>query len=307
MGMTLGRRARAVAVGLVVDAVVGDPPDRCHPVAWLGRGLAAWERRWWADARARGAAYALTGVGGALSTTVALRGTLGESGSLVAATAVAAGGRSLLQVAAGVGRMLEAGELEAARCRLRALVGRDCQELDEKELARAVVESVAENLSDAVVATALWGLLGGTGGVLVHRAANTMDAMVGHRSARHRRFGWAAARLDDLLAWPAARLTALLVAAASPARAGAVWKTVRRDAGAHPSPNAGVAEAAFAGALGVRLGGVNRYGGHQEVRPPLGDGPGPSPADVSRAVALARRTVAVTVALLLTVALVAGQ
>ena len=115
-----------------------------------------------------------------------------------------------------------------------------------------------------------------------------MDAMVGHRSERYARYGWASARLDDVAAWVPARVTAGLVAGCRPAAARAVWRTVRRDAGAHPSPNAGVAEGAFAAALGLRLGGPSRYGDRVERRPVLGDGRSPELADIGRAVALSR-------------------
>jgi adenosylcobinamide-phosphate synthase len=171
------------------------------------------------------------------------------------------------------------------------LVGRDPAGLDETEIARAVVESLAENLSDAVVATAVWGLLGGAPGALAHRASNTLDAMVGHRNVRYARFGWSAARLDDVLGWPASRATALLVALATPQRARAIWRTCRRDAAGHPSPNAGVAEAAFAAALDLRLGGTNRYRDAQETRSALGTGAAPTGPDIGRAVALVRRSI----------------
>jgi adenosylcobinamide-phosphate synthase len=161
------------------------------------------------------------------------------------------------------------------------------------------VESVAENTVDAVVAPALWAAVAGAPGVLAHRAANTMDAMVAHRNERYDRFGWAAARLDDAAAYVPARVTAVLVAACRPRAAGEVWRTVRRDAGAHPSPNSGVAEAAFAAALGVRLGGPSRYGDRVEQRPALGDGVPPAPEDIERAVILSRD---VTMALAATLA-----
>ncbi len=163
---------------------------------------------------------------------------------------------------------------------------------------RAVVESVAENTVDAVVAPALWGAVLGGAGALGYRAANTLDSMVGHRSPRYARFGTASARLDDALGWVPARATAVLVALVRPGRAGAVVTAVRRDAPAHPSPNAGVAEAAFAAALGVQLGGANRYGDRVEVRPALGDGPPPGRGDVGRAVALSRDVTLALAALL---------
>jgi adenosylcobinamide-phosphate synthase len=123
---------------------------------------------------------------------------------------------------------------------------------------------------------------------LGYRALNTMDAVVGHRSPRYARYGWASARLDDVAAWVPARVTAGLVAAVRPSRARLVLDVVRRDAPAHPSPNSGVAEAAFAAALGLRLGGENRYGDRVEVRPSLGDGRPAEPADIGRAVHLSR-------------------
>ncbi|MPY94244.1 MAG: cobalamin biosynthesis protein, partial [Acidimicrobiia bacterium] len=181
------------------------------------------------------------------------------------------------------GDVLVSGDLDGARELLPSLVGRDPSGLDEGEIARAVVESVAENCVDAVVAPALWGAALGAPGVLAHRALNTLDAMVGHHSPRYERFGWASARLDDAAAWVPARACALAVAVARPRRATDVLRAVRSQAPAHPSPNAGVAEAAFAAALGVRLGGANRYGPRLEVRPDLGSGRAPAAADIGRA------------------------
>ena len=160
--------------------------------------------------------------------------------------------------------------------------------LDEPELVRAVVESVAENTVDAVVAPALWAAVLGGAGALGYRAVNTLDAMVGHRSDRYQQYGWASARLDDAANWLPARATAALVAAVRPHAAADVWRTVRRDAPAHPSPNAGVAEAAFAAALGIQLGGTNRYGDRVEHRAPLGRGRPPDRHDIHHAVRLSR-------------------
>jgi cobalamin biosynthesis protein CobD/CbiB len=150
---------------------------------------------------------------------------------------------------------------------------------------------VAENTCDAVVAPLLWGAVAGVGGLLGYRAVNTLDAMVGHHNMRYERFGWAAARLDDVANLVPARLTAILAATLAPAVGGsgrAALRTVRRDGAAHPSPNAGRCEAAFAGALGVSLGGTNVYQGHAEQRGTLGDGPPPEPADLDRAIRLSR-------------------
>ena len=165
-------------------------------------------------------------------------------------------------------------------------MGRDPTWLDAGEVARATIESVAENTSDAVVAPLLWGAVAGPAGLLGYRALNTLDAMVGHRSPRYGRFGWAAARLDDAANLVPARVTALLAAAGSPRAALRAW---HRDARRHPSPNAGPVEASFAGALGVRLGGTNVYGDAVEDRGHLGDGRPPAPSDIPPAVRLADR------------------
>jgi adenosylcobinamide-phosphate synthase len=208
---------------------------------------------------------------------------------LALVTWAALGGRSLAEAGHQLAGAVRDGDLEAARRLAPTLVGRDPSGLDGPELCRAAVESVAENTADAVVGPLLWGALAGPAGVAAYRAANTLDAMVGHHSARYERFGWATARLDNLLTWPAARLGAGLTCVLAPlvgGEAGWAWRTLRRDGGAHPSPNAGRMEAAFAGALGVRLGGTNRYGDRVEQRPILGGGPAPGPDDVDRAVRL---------------------
>jgi adenosylcobinamide-phosphate synthase len=208
----------------------------------------------------------------------------------------------MLRTEAGsVRARLDAGDLDGARAALPALVGRDPTDLDASGVAAAVVESLAENTVDAVVAPALWGALGGAVGAGAYRAVNTMDAMIGHRSPRYARFGWGSARLDDVASYLPARVTALLVCAARPSRTREVARAVRRDAPAHPSPNAGIAEAAFAAALGVELGGPLRYGARREDRPRLGTGPRPGADDIGRAVRLADH-----VELLLAVSLAAG-
>jgi adenosylcobinamide-phosphate synthase len=280
-------RAPAVAVGLLADQLLGEAPLRPHPVAVFGAAMGALERASYADRRWPGARYAAAGTAVGWGTGVIV-------GSTAAATYVAVAGRALLEAAGAVALPLAEGDLATARRRLPALVGRDPTGLDGPEIARAVVESLADNTVDAVVAPCLWAAAAGAPGALAYRAVNTLDAMVGHRSARYRNFGWASARLDDLAGWVPARVTAALVAAVRPERAGAVWRTVWADAASHPSPNAGVAEAAWAAALGVRLGGTNRYGERVEVRPPLGAGPPPAVADITRAAALSRD---VTVAL----------
>jgi len=272
-----------VAAGLVADRLFGEPrlPQGWHPVSLFGRAMRAVEKELWRDEVGAGALHAAAGVAVGVAAGSAL-------GSTAAAVYLAAAGRALGDAALAVAGALEDGDLDAARSRLPALVGRDPAGLDEKEIARAAVESVAENTVDAVVAPALWGLVAGAPGALGYRAVNTMDAMVGHRSVRYQRYGTAAARLDDVAGWVPARVCAGLVACVRPRRARAVWDAVRLDAPAHPSPNAGVAEAAFAAALGLRLGGENRYGDRVELRPPLGDGRPAEVGDIARDVRLSR-------------------
>lgn len=279
------RRGRAVALGLVADALLGEPPVRPHPVALFGRAVRTLEHRTYRDARAAGVLHAAAGtaVGAAAGAFV---------GSTAVTTYVAVAGRALWEAAGEVAVALDRGELDEARRLVPNLVGRDPAALDEKELARATVESVAENTVDAVVAPALWAATAGAPGALACRAVNTLDAIVGHRSPRYERFGWASARLDDAAAFVPARITAALVALVRPRSAGAVWDCVRRHAPAHPSPNSGVAEAAFAAALGLRLGGESRYGNRIEVRPPLGTGRPAEPEDIGRAVRLSQHVTA---------------
>lgn len=274
-------RALAVAGGLLADRVLGEPPISPHPVAAFGSMMRGVERRVYGDDRAHGTLHTAVGVG-----TGALAGAL--VGSTAVATYLAVAGRALGDAAAAVAEALDDGDLEAARARLPALVGRDTASLDEKEVARAAIESVAENTVDAVVAPALWGVVAGAPGALAYRAVNTLDATVGHRSPRYLHFGWASACLDDFAGWVPARLTAALVAAVRPRACAAIARAVRRDAPRHPSPNAGVAEAAFAAALDLRLGGPTAYTGRLELRPPLGDGRPPEAADIGRAVQLSR-------------------
>jgi adenosylcobinamide-phosphate synthase len=216
-----------------------------------------------------------------------------------AATFVALGGTSLSRTGHQMAGLLDAGDVVGARRLLPSLCGRDPAVLDSAGLARAALESVAENTSDAHVAPVMWAAVGGVPAVLVYRGANTLDAMVGRRSPRYARFGWAAARFDDAANFAAARLTALLVAACAPAVGGSPAGAVRawrRDAARHPSPNAGVVEAAFAGALGVRLGGPTQYAHELEIRPTLGDGRAPHVSDLGRAVRLSRIVQAAAVA-----------
>ncbi len=293
----LRRRAAAVACGLMIDRVAGEPPAPVHPVAIFGRLMEAFERRCYADTRGAGAVYTASGV--------ALGFTVGSICPLALVVGCTAAGRELRRVASEVRDAVVADDVGHARARVSALVGRDPSQLDHSGLAAAVIESLAENTVDAVVAPVWWAMTGGRRAAAAYRAVNTMDAMVGHRSTRYERFGWASARLDDAANYVPARLTAALVALVRPASAVAVRHAVLRQAPEHPSPNAGVAEAAFAAVLGVELGGPLRYGDRDEERPRLGWGPRPTAADIDRALTLASHVELALLGLLVALALAA--
>ncbi|MEU2433099.1 cobalamin biosynthesis protein [Streptomyces sp. NPDC007861] len=304
--------ACGAAAGLAGDLLFGDP-RRGHPVAAFGRAATVVERALWRDHRGWGALHTVVCAGGAwaagaLATASVRRSRAASVALTAAATWAVVGGTSLGREARAIGGALAAGDIDAARERLPHLCGRDPHSLDGAGIARAVVESVAENTSDAVVGALVWGAVGGVPGLVAFRAVNTLDAMVGHKSARYRRFGWASARLDDTAGWPGARLTAALAAVAGGDPRGAV-RAWRADAAKHPSPNAGPVEASFAGALGVRLGGTLAYAGRVEHRPVLnGDhGRDVEVADIERAVRLSRRVTALTLAACAGARLVAGR
>lgn len=274
-------------------------------MAGFGTGAARLETHTYADSRGAGALHTGLLLGG-----LAGLGWVAGRGDRIwvtaAATYVALGGTSLNRVGHQMSRLLTTDDVAGARRLLPSLCGRDPAALDASGLTRATVESLAENTSDAQVAPLYWAAIGGVPGVLVYRGANTLDAMIGHRSPRYHHFGWAAARFDDLLNYVPARLTGVLAVLCAPVVGGspvAALRAWRRDAARHPSPNAGVAEASFAGALGVRLGGPTQYAHQLEIRPTLGDGRIPGVADVARAVRLSRavQAAAAAVAVLLAV------
>ncbi len=285
------RRARAtgLALGVLADAVLADP-RRFHPVAGYGRFAAGTERLLWRDSRGAGVAYTALCVGVPVATAVLARRRVPETLLTAVATWTVLGGTSLGREANLMARHLKDGDLPGARARLSHLCARDPAGLGEKELTRATVESVAENTGDAVVAPLLWGAVAGVPGLVGYRAVNTLDAMVGYRSTRYAKFGWASARLDDVANFLPARVTGALTVPA----AGVVGGSARRSARAlgadrrnHPSPNAGWCEAAAAGALDVRLGGTNSYAGANQTRGTLhAAGREPEVADIDRAVRL---------------------
>lgn len=294
----LSARATGLAVGVALDAVLGDP-RRHHPVAWFGTWASRVEKVLYADSRQAGARYLMATVGPWLLTALTLertsRRTWWAHAAVTAATTWAAlGAHSLVTEGRTMARHLESGDLPAAREQLPHLCGRDPRDLGPDELARATVESLAENTNDGVVCTLWWGAVAGIPGIVTHRAVNTLDAMVGHRSPRYARFGSASAVTDDVLAWIPARLTALFACVSAPVVHGSPARSARvvlADGSHHPSPNGGWCEAAWAGALGVTLGGRNVYAGRVEERGLLGTGPRPGATAVRRA---ARLVAAVT-------------
>lgn len=288
----MNARTTGLILGYLADRILGDP-RRWHPVSGFGKLARATENVLYADNRAAGTVFATALVGSAtalgyLADRATREKPLLATAVTAAATWVVLGGRSLDVEARTLDAQLRRDDLAAARQQITHLVGRDPTHLDGNDIARATIESVAENTSDAVVAPLWWGALLGPAGLLGYRAANTLDARVGHRTPRFERFGWASARLDDVLNLGPARLTAVLAVAFGNDRAGAV-RAWRRDARKHPSPNAGPVEAAFAGALGIMLGGTNVYHGIVEDRGTLGDGHSPVPADIGRTARLASK------------------
>ncbi len=291
--------AAGIVVGALADGLLGDP-RRWHPVAGFGRAAGALERALYAPSRVRGAVFATVCVvaAGSAGRVLGRAGALGVAG----ATWAALGGRSLAAVGESMADALEAGDVDAARALVPSLCGRDPAALDEAGICRAAIESIAENTSDAAVAPLLAAAVAGAPGVLAYRAVNTLDAMVGYRTERYQEFGWASARCDDAANYLPARVAGVLAVVCGP-RPVAAARAWRDDARNHPSPNAGVVEASFAGALGLTLGGPTAYRGYVEQRPTLGRGRPPGVGDLRAAVRLSRRVrvgalaVAVAVAL----------
>lgn len=288
----MSARVAGLLIGYAADRLLGDP-QRLHPVAGFGSAAAALERRLYADSRLRGVVHATVLVGGAVALGVAAErftvSPVTRTLATAAATWTVLGGRSLEREAHAVHAYLASGDLPGARGQVKRLVGRDTDDLDASEISRAVVESVAENTSDAVVAPLVWGAIAGMPGLLGYRAVNTLDAMVGHHNPRYERYGWASARFDDLVNLPGSRLAGTLTSLVG-GRLPAASRAWRRDASKHPSPNAGVVESTFAGSLGVRLGGTNRYYGSRiEQRAVMGDGRPVAPGDILAANLIARR------------------
>ncbi|QJD18478.1 adenosylcobinamide-phosphate synthase CbiB [Paracoccus sanguinis] len=290
--------AAAMALALALDAVMGWP-DRLyarigHPVTWIGRLISALEARlnrggMWRR-RVAGAACVAVVLAVAVAPAVLAQRLLPQGLAGVVVAAILAwplvAVRSLYDHVGAVARPLAARDLEAARRAVALIVGRDPARLDAAGVARAGIESLAENASDGVVAPLIWGAVLGLPGLAAYKAANTLDSMIGHRSARYEDFGKAAARLDDLMNLVPARLTGVLFAVAS-TRPRAALGVMARDARRHRSPNAGWPEAAMAGALGIRLSGPRTYGTTVAEEPWVNAGaPDPGAAGMGAALAL---------------------
>lgn len=304
-------------LALLLERIFGYPPPLKaigHPVIWMGRLIAGLDLRLnrGEGRKLKGMAMLAILLAATAAVTIGLRLALGLipfgwvieailSTSLLAQKEL---GRAVRAVADALAHSLEAGRRQVSQ-----IVGRDPQNLDEAGVSRAAIESLAESASDGVIAPLFWLILGGLPGIALYKAVNTADSMVGHLTERHRDFGWAAARLDDVVNWIPARLTALLVAGAAfwvkGAEAERAWTTALRDAKKHASPNAGWPEAALAGALGFSLGGPRAYDGEVHDLPEFGTGRRDlGPADIGRALELYAMMLNLALGLTLAVALV---
>lgn len=297
-------RAGSIIAGLIADRVIPDPPTTAHPVAWFGSYVTWLESRLYTQNRIVGAAFWSAAVLPPVAATVMLHRRWPVL-STTTALWISLGGSLLATTGEKMAQRLEAGTIEQARELVPWLCSRDPELLDTAGIARATVESLAENTSDAVVASLFWAAVAGAPGVVAHRCINTLDAMVGYRDERYGDFGWASAKIDDVAAWVPARLTALLHLgfATGEGRGGEACRAWKQDASAHPSPNAGPVEATAAAALGVHLGGETIYAHGSEQRPVMGRGPAPDVDTVRKAVSLSLKTQVASAAVLAVLAL----
>ncbi|WP_426609919.1 adenosylcobinamide-phosphate synthase CbiB [Bradyrhizobium sp. McL0616] len=304
--------AGAMAVAMAVDALVGWPSWLFarigHPVTWLGRLIAAVDTAWNrptdppAFRRAAGLAGALVVIALSVALGWVLQSALAPGWIQMVLVGILAWPlvalRSLHDHVAAVARPLLAGDIAAAREAVSRIVGRDPTALDETGIARAAIESLAENASDGIVAPVFWGALFGLPGIFGYKAINTLDSMIGHRTERHEAFGWAAARIDDVANFIPARLTGFLFVLLASRRSEAL-SCMTRDARRHRSPNAGWPEAAMAGALRVRLSGPRIYQDSVSNEPWLNEGSrDPGAADISEGLTIYRRAMLLLAGLL---------
>ncbi|WP_026575282.1 adenosylcobinamide-phosphate synthase CbiB [Bacillus sp. UNC438CL73TsuS30] len=272
----------SISIAVIIDLLVGDPPNWPHPVRWIGSLISFFEKRW-----NHGESKKTKGVLMLLSVLLIvfvsvfmivffgyqihpIVGIILEA--ILISTTIAQ--RSLKEAALEVYRPLKAGTLDEARKKLSFIVGRDTDSLEEGEIARGAIETVAENTSDGVTAPLFWALIGGAPLTMVYRATNTCDSMVGHLNERYKEFGWASAKWDDVMNWIPSRLTGFIMLLGNrpeKMKHRHAWTILFRDAKKHPSPNSGWGEAAVAAILGIQLGGINYYKGIISDRAKMGD------------------------------------
>jgi adenosylcobinamide-phosphate synthase len=272
----------AITFACLLDRIIGDPENWPHPVRWIGSLIYKLEKNWnkGTSRRKKGIGMLLTVlliVGGISFLIVSLcylvhplAGIVAEGVLISAAIAQ----KSLKEAALSVYAPLKKRDMEEARLKLSYIVGRDTEQLDEPEIVRGAIETVAENTSDGITAPLFWALIGGAPFALMYRAINTCDSIVGYRNEKYQEFGWASARLDDAVNWIPSRITAICMLAGSQPEymnMSKAWKIIWRDAKRHPSPNSGWGEAAVAAILGIQLGGVNYYKGVISNRAKMGD------------------------------------
>ena len=324
---SLLKRAIGSFLGLTAAFLMPELPDSIHPVAAFGRLMQRLERSIYpsnvgqvnsdtgpttsaikltksssCSLKYRGVAYNLVGILGSIAL-----GYLFEELSPFASTImfleVTAAPKALYQIAGEIGNDLVNGNVDRARTKIRGLVSRDTKSLQPDDIIRASIASVAENTVDAITAPLFYAITVGPAGVLAYRAVNTLDAMVGYRNERYREFGWFSARLDDMANWVPARITIIAVALTRPAMSLDILRHAYRHGADHPSPNAGRVEAAFAYALGVKLGGMSSYDGEMTERPVVGRGDDPNEQDIERAIELSVIASIISAALIVSVAM----
>ncbi|WML39306.1 adenosylcobinamide-phosphate synthase CbiB [Neobacillus sp. OS1-2] len=276
----------AILTASILDLFVGDPPNWPHPVKWIGKLIAHLEKRWNSGEFKKWIGLVMLLFVLLLVFTIVLIvvligykihplvGIAAES--IVISTTIAQ--KSLKEAALEVYHPLKSGDLVEARKKLSYIVGRDTNDLDESEIARGAIETVAENTCDGVTAPLFWALIGGAPLAMVYRAANTCDSMVGHLNDRYKEFGWASAKWDDVMNWIPSRLTGMIMLIGKlPFRSDhrKAWSILIRDAKKHPSPNSGWGEAAVAAILGIQLGGINYYKGMISNRAKMGEAHSP--------------------------------
>lgn len=272
----------AISLAFLIDALIGDPPHWPHPVKWMGSVISFLEKKLNRTGARKGKGIAMVLILLSIVAVISISlvwfsysphfivGIVVE-GILIATTISC---RSLKEAALEVYEPLKAGDMEQARLKLSYIVGRDTERLDEGEIVRGTVETVAENTTDGVTAPLFWAFIGGAPLALIYRAINTCDSMVGYKNEKYLQFGWASARLDDLVNWIPSRLTGVIMLLTNRPKYSnrrSAWHILFRDAKRHPSPNSGWNEAAVAALLGIQLGGMNTYKGMISNRAKMGE------------------------------------